>query len=176
MAETRVALKRIDRIYKKLDPDVPIFTLTRGTIRVLRQHAPFRTGNLKAGIGVIEGRRGQSATVGVSLSATARRPNKVAGPTRPFDYVRITRFGHKVAVIYPKQLRGDASVLATGSRRRKGRRGALRVQFTPGGGAFYFDSVKGYRPKSDWVADAGPEIAAELRRVSLEYKRQLRGL
>ncbi len=173
MADVGNALRRLERTDADLDLEVPLFALSRGVIRVLRQHAPYRTGNLKAGIGLVEKRRGKNAVIGVSLDATARRPNKVRGPARPFDYVSITRFGHKVAFIYPKQLRPEASVLSTKRKRKSGRHGALAVSFTPGGGVFFFNSVRGYHPKSDWVADAGPEIAAELDRVSLEYKRRL---
>lgn len=171
MADVSNALYTLDKADKALDLETPLYLLTRGTIRVLRAHAPVDTGNLKAGIGVISQQRGKTAVVGVSLKATARRPTQVRGPARPFDYVAITRFGHRVARIYPKQLREPASVVATHRKRKAGRRGALAVGF--GNGLFFFASVKGYKPKSDWVADAGPEIQTELQRVTLNLKRKL---
>lgn len=174
MAETGNALRRLERADRALDPEVPLFLLSRGVIRILRAHAPVRTGNLKAGIGIVDKKRGNYQVIGVDLGATARRPNKVQGPSRPFDYVAITRFGHKVAVIYPKQLREDASVVSTKRSRKKGRRGRLAIPV--GGGLIFRSSVKGYRPKSDWVADAGPDIEVETARVTLAYKRRLDAL
>lgn len=172
MADVERALRRLDKADRAVsDLETPIFLLTRGAIRVYRSHAPVKTGNLRAGIGVIESTRGQSATVGVDLNATARRPTSVSGPARPYDYVGVTRFGHKVARIYPKQLRPEASVVATKRKRLTGRSGKLA--FMAGGQLLFRGSVRGYHPATDWVQDAEPEVLLEAQRVSRNFARSI---
>lgn len=77
-------------------------------------------------------------------------------PLTGFDYVRITRFGHKTFRIVPKA-RSAATVIATGKKRAKGRRASLRwVQL--GGGVIYRRSSRGFHPVKDWATEALPEI------------------
>lgn len=109
-------------------------------------HAPHRTGRLIRGI--------SSSALGGSVIVKAIAKNPASG----FDYVRITRFGHAVARIYPKDT--GARVLATG----KARAGALK--FTIGGRTIFASSVAGYHPASDWAQDAFPEVSSAARTVA----------
>jgi hypothetical protein len=76
-------------------------------------------------------------------------------PLTGYDYVGVTRFGHRMEFITPT-VRSRATVLATGRRRAHGRRAALR--FVVGGRVVYAKRVRGFKPASDWAEDAMPEI------------------
>ncbi len=107
--------------------------------------APRKTGNLARGI------RAFRAGKVVNITITAR--SRGSG----FDYVAVTRFGHRVAYIYPHGDRAAATVLATGRKRATGHTSALRFVGN-NGSVFYRRRVKGYRPKYDWVDRASPSI------------------
>lgn len=77
-------------------------------------------------------------------------------PQTGFDYVRITRFGHRTYRIVPKA-RAVADVLATGRRRKKGHRAMLRWVQTDGN-VIYRHSTRGFHPVKDWASEALPEI------------------
>lgn len=77
-------------------------------------------------------------------------------PQTGFDYVRITRFGHRTFRIVPKR-QFAASVIATGQRRAKGHRAMLRWVQTDGG-VVYRHSSRGFHPVRDWASEAIPEI------------------
>lgn len=123
--------------------------LGRAAEVVFGAFAPFRSGRLIRGIAsLVAGGK-------VVVRADAR------DPASGYDYVGVTRFGHRVARISPKGRRYAASVLSTGKKRSSGKRAALR--FTIGGRAFFAASVRGYKPASDWATDALPEVEAEAR-------------
>lgn len=83
-------------------------------------------------------------------------------PITGFDYVRITRFGHRTFHIVPLH-RSPASVIATGKRRKKGRMATLRWVGTDGG-VIYRHSSKGFHPTTDWASEALPEIRVRAQR------------
>lgn len=113
---------------------------------VFSAHAPHRTGRLIRGIA--------SIVLGDKVIVKDEARNPASG----YDYVGVTRFGHKAARIYPKHT--PAVSLANG----KSRRGALR--FVIGGRVVYAASVAGYHPASDWADDAMPEVQAEAQSVA----------
>lgn len=101
------------------------------SVVIFRGQAPRRTGRLHRGIAAHI--RGNSALV----TAHARNPET------GYDYVGVTRFGHRVARIRPKTA------------------GALAFQI--GGRTIIRASVRGYRPKQDWADRALPAIALYAR-------------
>lgn len=103
-----------------------------------------------------------------SISATVTRNSAVItadarDPRTGFDYTAITRYGHKVARIYPTQARRPASVVATRRARRTGSTAALAYPI--GGTLHFFTSVKGYHPSIDWCDKALPGIQVEADRA-----------
>ena len=111
---------------------------------IFQAHARHKTGRLARGI-VAHWVGGQ-----VLVTATARDPQT------GFDYVAVTRFGHRVEFIEPRADRARASVLATGKRRKKGSQAALR--FVLGGRVMYRRRVRGFKPEYDWRDRALPEV------------------
>lgn len=102
-------------------------------------------------------------------------------PQSGFDYIRITRFGHNVARIFPTHRSSGAHIIAT-KRRRGGEtlthgydsftsQAALR--FTIGGRVLYRHSVAGYHPASDWATDALPEVEVEAQAVATRLGRKI---
>lgn len=116
-------------------------------------HAPHKTGRLIRGI------------TSVLLGGKVIVKDEARNPATGFDYVRITRFGHMVARIFPKHVSGYS--LATG----KARKGALR--FSIGGRVLYRASVAGYHPARDWAADALPEVQAQAQVVATRLGRKI---
>jgi hypothetical protein len=110
---------------------------------VLREHAPFLVGNLHKGI-----RARLTEAIGFDVTARAERND--------FDYVRVTRFGHRKAVIRPKT--------AT----------ALRFYSRYLGRPVRVKQVKGHKPASDWVEDAHPPILALAHSHSRSIGHQIR--
>ena len=82
-------------------------------------------------------------------------------PVTGFDYVRITRFGHRTYRIVPKRP-VVASVVATRGARSRGRTAALRMVI--GGRVLYRRSSRGFHPATDWAADALPAVKLAARR------------
>jgi hypothetical protein len=129
---------------------------------VFGAYVPVKTGRELRGIG------SDLAGGVVTVSDYARNP------TSGFDYVAVTRFGHRVDRIYPTHRSSAASIVAT-KRRRGGEtlthgfdsfasNAALR--FTIGGRVLFRHSVRGYHPASDWAEDALPEIEAQAQVVA----------
>jgi hypothetical protein len=116
-------------------------------------HAPHKSGRLIRGI------------ASIALGGKVIVKDEAKNPATGFDYVRITRFGHAVARIFPKH--AAASTLANG----KARAGALR--FTIGGRVLFRASVAGYHPASDWAEDAFPEVAAAAQTVASRLGRKI---
>lgn len=120
---------------------------------VFGAHAPHRSGRLIRGI--------SSTVTGAAVTVRAEARNPFTG----YDYVGVTRFGHKVARIFPKHFTGRS--LATG----KARKGALR--FSIGGRVLFRASVAGYRPASDWGEDALPEVRGQAQVVATRLGRKI---
>jgi hypothetical protein len=109
-------------------------------------HAPHRTGRLIRGI------------TSIVLGGTVIVKDEARNPATGYDYVGVTRFGHKAARIYPKH--SATSTVATG----KARGGALR--FVIGGKVLFRASVAGYHPDHDWAEEALPEVQAQAQVVA----------
>lgn len=92
-------------------------------------------------------------------------------PQTGYDYAPVTRFGHRVKYIVPKR-RSTASVVATGRRRRHGRRAALQL-VDSGGRFFYRRKVLAWQPASDWAEDVMPEVQEVVRLEARSLGRRL---
>lgn len=142
-----------------MDPhaDDAVDSISADAVSAYRRAAPKRTRNLERGIGRSdEARGGRRVTV---VSAAARNP--LTG----YDYVGVTRFGHRAARIYPRLDRAPATVRAT--KRARGRntfspvaglRGNAALRFEIGGRVLYRRWVRGYHPARDWAEGADPAI------------------
>lgn len=122
-----------------------------------RTHARRRTGAMARSIG--RARAGRTLVVGANAS----------DPRTGFDYLPITRHGHRVAYIYPRLDRAPASVVATRRPRAvntfspvHGLRGNAALRFVVGGRVLYRRRVRGFRPAVDWAELADPAIDAAL--------------
>lgn len=139
---------------------VEVGAATRDAVRAVggvaesqyRQRAPSRSGLLKSSIARVEIGRASRTTVVVGANAR--------DPQTGFDYVPVTRFGHRVARIYPRVDRAAATVVSTRQPRLMNGRGFLR--FSVGGEVFFRRSVRGYHPAVDWATLADPVIDAAL--------------
>jgi hypothetical protein len=94
-------------------------------------------------------------------------------PTSGFDYVAVTRFGHKVEWIYPRadRVRRPAYVLATKRKRATGRNAALR--FVLGGRVIYARRVRAFQPDHDWADDAMPTVQRAADEAMARVKRRI---
>lgn len=107
---------------------------------ILAAHALRRSGRMARNI--------TATSQGLSAIVTVEAKNPETG----YDYVGVTRFGHRVARIYPKRAK------------------ALRTPFGPRA------SVRGFHPASDWRDDALPEIAAQARVITMRLGRRIETL
>lgn len=123
----------------------------RDAVDIFKEHAPGRIAD-----GVIVVGRGSE----VEIFAYAKDP--LSG----YDYVGVSRLGHKKAVIKPRRDRSAASVLATGKPRKSGKskKATLRIPLKAGG-FIYRQSIKGYRPKVDWAEVAQERVTRNSRRI-----------
>lgn len=115
---------------------------------VFGAHVPIKSGRALRGI--------SSDVLGAGVTVTDVAKNPETG----YDYIGVTRFGHKVARIFPTHTAGSASVRTSG----KARQGTLR--FSIGGRVLYRASVAGYHPASDWATDALPEVQVAAEAVA----------
>jgi hypothetical protein len=114
--------------------------LARSHTRIMRSVAPRRSGRLASRI-IPEPHGGGYQVISPVTSDEG------------FHYTRITRSGHNVAWIYPKN--------------------AQALRFSAGGRTVFASRVRGYRPASDWV-DAGiPAAEAEAERAASRIGRQI---
>jgi len=115
---------------------------------IYQEHAPRRTGRLARGI--------KARAVGdqVVVSAVA------VDPKTQFDYVDVTRFGHRKAIIVPVTKRGRPRKTLTIARvaGQFVSRSGGRLVFTSRGRLWRLFSVRGFRPTGDWTDRATPEI------------------
>jgi hypothetical protein len=128
---------------------------------IFGSHAPHRTGRLIRGI--------SSIFLGDKVIVRDEAKNPASG----YDYVGVTRFGHKVSRLYPAQ-RFAAFVLATKGRRKTSRTShppALR--FVIGGKVLYRASVAAYHPDHDWAEEALPEVGAAAQGVATRLGRRI---
>jgi hypothetical protein len=113
--------------------------------------APRRTGRLGQGI------RAVPAGDSVVVTATA------VDPKTGFDYVAVSRFGHRKRLIVPVTKAGRPRRARRTSRGLTGRfanRGRGALAFNSRGKRWVLPSVKGFRPRVDWVDTAWPEVSA----------------
>ncbi len=138
----------------------------QGAVLIFRGYAPRRSGRLRRGIRLL--------STGGAFTVRADARNPATG----YDYVGVTRFGHRLRIIRPRGDRAAASVVATGRARAGGRQAALRIVM-PGGQVIYRRQVKGYRPAHDWAARAHRPIRrlaeSNLVRLATTVERRIRG-
>lgn len=118
--------------------------LGRDVERIFAAHAPVKSGRLRRG--VVSTRAGRMVVV----RATARNPQT------GYDYVGVTRFGHRKAWIYPRQAR------------------ALR--FVIGGRVIYAKRVRGYKPATDWRDEAMPAVRAAADAAAVRLGRRVEAI
>ncbi len=134
---------------------------------IFASYAPKgRSGRLGRGIRVVsaQGRlsSGRFAT-GRQFAIVASAKNKEG-----FDYVGVSRFGHKQLFIRPSIDRKPASVVSTRKPRRrygelkKGERPALRIPARNGGPAIYRNVVRGVKRTHDWAETAQDAVNREM--------------
>ncbi len=124
---------------------------------VLAAHALYASGRMSRSV--------RSVRVGGETQIIAEAKNPQTG----YDYVGVTRFGHK-GIIVPRT-RGRATVVATGKARKRGKKAMLR--FSIGGRVVYSRSTKGFHPTTDWVKDALPEVDASAQRLLTRLARKV---
>jgi hypothetical protein len=88
----------------------------------------------------------------ITVRATARDPES------GYAYLRVTRFGHRKLVIFPKHARALAVHYA-------GHRNPHLVEFRP--------YVEGYHPDRDWVKDAEREAERDVAAAELRLGRRI---
>lgn len=111
--------------------------------------APRRSGRLARGIRAIP--------AGDTVIVTA----EAVDPKSGFDYVAVSRFGHRKRIIRPVNRSGRARKARTVSRSARGTfvtRGRAALVFQSRGKTWKLASVKGFRPLNDWVEGALPDI------------------
>jgi hypothetical protein len=130
---------------------------------IYQRHAPRRSGRLARGI------RAVALGDQVFVSAVA------VDPKSQYDYVGVTRFGHRKRVIVPVTKRGLPRKARTVRRTKTGQfaeRGRGHLVFQSLGRWWFLSHVRGFRPKTDWVQDAWPEVKmladAEMEKLARE--------
>jgi hypothetical protein len=94
-------------------------------------------------------------------------------PKSGFDYVAVTRFGHKVEWIYPRadRVQRPAYVIATKRKRAVGHQAALR--FVIGGRVIFAKRVRAFKPDHDWADDAMPLVERSADEAMRRVKRRI---
>lgn len=111
--------------------------------------APRRSHRLARGI--------RAVPIGDQAIVTATAVDPGSG----FDYVAVTRFGHKKRIIRPVTKTGRPRQSRTVTRGPGGRftkRSAAALSFFSRGQQWLLPSVRGFRPKVDWVDAASSQI------------------
>lgn len=127
--------------------------LGQRSVIVYQAHAPAKTGRLARGIS------SEPAMGGTEVVSVRARD-----PRSGYDYVGVTRFGHRKAWITPKAERAIATVASTKRARRIGPAAALRIPVA-GGDAIFRHRVRGFKPAGDWATKALPQINREVDRA-----------
>ena len=143
--------KRAREIVRMIDRDMAESARNVGDDAELiyQAAAPVRTGRLKAGI--------RAVSVGDEVVVTAR----AVDPDTGFDYVAVSRFGHRKRLIVPVAKGGNARKSRTVKRGASGRfitRGLGYLRFASRGRTWVLPSVRGFRPRGDWVDRAWPSV------------------
>lgn len=118
--------------------------LSRDALRITRAYAPHRSGRLERGLKARV--RSYGGRVVVEVVSEARSDTG-------YDYLPVTRFGHRAAFIFPVK--------------------AKALRFYVGGQLVFRRFVRGYRPTRDWVDDAFRAVEIELDRASAEIGRKI---
>jgi hypothetical protein len=108
---------------------------------IFASYALHRTGRMARGI--------VSRAFGDRVIVEAHARNPETG----YDYVGVTRFGHKVSIIRPKRAK------------------ALRIPLA--GGTIFRKFSRGFHPATDWAEDALPEIETEAEAVAFRLGKTL---
>lgn len=116
---------------------------------IFAAHALKKTGKMARNV------KSNKAGDEVLVTVEARNPRD------GFDYVGVTRFGHKQAFIRPDPRRAAASVISTMGARQTGDRARLRFAYQ--GRIVYAKRTRAFHPPSDWAQRAIPEVAASAR-------------
>lgn len=94
-----------------------------------------------------------------------------------FDYVGVSRFGHRQSFIYPRHDRAPASVVSTRKPRREGvtsgGQPALRIPSRNGGPPIYRNRVRGIKRSVDWAETAQGAVDRELAARSSQLAHRL---
>lgn len=106
-------------------------------VQITRAFAPHRSGRLERGLKARV--RSYGGRITVDIESTARSD---AG----YNYLPVTRFGHRVAFIYAKRAKALRIPLATGT--------------------IFRTRVRGYRPGRDWARAAFEAVEVELDRAA----------
>jgi hypothetical protein len=120
---------------------------------------------------------GTSGRLARGITAQKAGPHKVIvradarNPRTGFDYVAVTRFGHKVFKIVPKHDRAPATILATHKARKGGGLGAL--MFSIGGNVLFRKSTKGFHPTTDWADRARPHLEEKVQTTAVRLARRI---
>jgi len=122
-------------------------------VEFFKDEAPELSGRLKRGITARPTKTGYTITV------------KAVDPETGYDYVGVTRFGHKVRRIRPIERRSE------GTGRRTFRDGYL--VFNSRGRNWRLKSVRGVRVRQDWVRPARVRSHDEASRRMREVGREI---
>lgn len=124
----REAAQRFERAADRLRHDVEraVSEVAQDSELIFAGHALRKSGRMARGI---------AAT---SAGTTALVHAHAQNPETGFDYVGVTRFGHRARIIRPVRAK------------------ALRIPVA--GGFIFRKSVRGFHPKEDWAARASPEV------------------
>lgn len=130
--------RKLSRTAQALNSDLrtELRALSERAEETFRDYAPEESGRLREGIEAVPSRR---AEIGYEIHAEARNPDD------GFDYVAVTRFGHRTGLrwIYPSRSR------------------ALRLRERSFGRVIYAGRVRAYHPSRDWAEVARPAVDRE---------------
>lgn len=118
---------------------------------IYKQHAPKRSGRLARGIKV------------TAVGDTAVLTVNAIDPGTGFDYVAVSRLGHRKRYIFPVTKSGQPRKTRRAKRGPGGAfvvRDAGKLVFRSRGKIWRLSGVRGFRPKADWVKTAFPEVKA----------------
>lgn len=129
------------------------------SIRIFAEYAPGR---------IADGIEARGHGADVEIYAYAKDPES------GYDYVGVSRLGHKKAIIKPRRDRSAATVLATGRPRKGGRSKKATLRVPMKGDFIYRRQIKGYRPKVDWAEVAQADVVRQSRRILRDAAKDFR--
>lgn len=146
--DDRNVLKRIGRELARYDERVSnlLDDVSDDAVKIFQFHALHESGRLRRGIRALKN--------GGRLEIVA----EAVDPDSGFDYVRVTRFGHVVPVIYPgrkaRSIYSEAQYTRAGGFRVRPLKGAKALKTKYG----FKAKVRGFRPTGDWAEPAYDEV------------------